>query len=93
MRRVSALVCSVLLGLLGIAVAEASLAALVLLFSYMLKLRLAIELGAAHVLGGQADGYQPQVLLLNGGTTVSILFTAGCGLVVAAWKFRRWRPA
>jgi hypothetical protein len=94
MRRVSGLVSVLLLSLLAIAIAEACLAALLLLFSFILNLRLGIELGAAGVLGGRSNAYQPdEVMLFNAAIVASVLFTTVCGLAAATLGFRRSRPA
>jgi hypothetical protein len=76
-----------LLLLLAVAIAEASLAGLLFLFSVVLKLRTGIELGAASAY------YQSTVALFSPATVASFIFTAGCGLAAAAWRFGRWRPA
>lgn len=94
MRRVSAFVSALLLLMLAVAVAQASLTALLFVFSVVLKLRLGIEIGpAAAVFAESGPTYQPTVGLFNPATVASCIFTAGCGLAAAAWRFRRWRPA
>jgi hypothetical protein len=83
-----------LLLLLAVAIAEASLAGLLFVFSVVLRLRTGIELGAASVLfGGPVSYYQSTVALFSPATVASFIFTAGCGLGAAAWRFGRWRPA
>jgi hypothetical protein len=90
----SAFVSGLLLLLLAVAIAEASLAALLFAFSLVLKLRLGIEIGTASVLFAQPGPYQPNaVALFNPATVASVIFTTGCGLAGAAWRFRGWRPA
>ena len=94
MRRVSAFVSALLLLLLAVAIAEASLSALLFIFSVVLKLRLGIEIGAAAALFAESGPYnQPTVALFNPATVASFVFTTGCGLAAATWRFRRWRPA
>ncbi len=93
MRRQSAAVSLVLLALLAIVIAQASLVALLFVFSLVLKLRLGIEIGGGAMLMGSQLGYgQPQVTLFNAATVASAVFTGGCGAVAAARRFHRWRP-
>ena len=92
MRKLSAAVSLVLLGVLAVAVAEASLVALIVLFSAFLKLNLTIELGLHYLhLSLPAAPYRPEVAVYNSGSIASVLFTAAGGAVAATWKFRRWR--
>lgn len=94
MRRLSAATSVMLLALLAVVIAQASLVALLFVFSLVLKLRLGIEIGAGVMLMGSQLGHgQPQVTLFNAATVASAVFTGGCGAVTAAWRFRRWRPA
>jgi hypothetical protein len=94
MRRISAFVSALLLLLLAVAIAEASLAGLLFLFSVVLKLRTGIELGAASVLfAGPVSYYQSNVALFSPATVASFIFTAASGLAAAAWRFQRWKPA
>jgi hypothetical protein len=92
MRRFSAAASLLLLALVAVGAAEASLLAVLLLFSYILKLRFGVELGPAGFLFAQPNCCEPQVTLFNGSVGVSFLFSAVCGAGAAAWKFRRWRP-
>jgi hypothetical protein len=92
-KRFSALVSVALLWLLALVVGEASLAALLVVFSFILKLTLLVQIGD-EVFGGYVPGHPyPQVVLFNAASVVSFGCTAACGLMAAAWKFRRWRPA
>ena len=92
MRKLSAAVSLVLLGVLAVAVAEASLVALIVLFSAVLKLNLTIELGLHYLhLSLPAAPYRPEVAVYNAGSIASVLFTAAGGVVAATWRFRRWR--
>jgi len=92
MRKLSAAVSLVLLGVLAVAVAEASLVALIVLFSAVLKLNLTIELGLHYLhLSLPAARYRPEVAVYDAGSIASVLFTAAGGAVAATWKFRRWR--
>lgn len=92
MRRPSTAASLLLLALLAIGVAEATLFALLFVFSLILNLRLGIEVGPAAVLLGPQVCCQPQLTLFNAATAASVLFTATCGAGAAAWKFWRWRP-
>jgi len=92
MRRLSAAVSLVLLSLLAVAVAEASLAALMVLFSSILKLNLSIELGLQYLqLFLRPAPYRPEMAVYSAGSIASVCFTTACGLLAATWKFRRWR--
>ena len=91
MRKLSAAVSLVLLGVLAVAVAEASLVALIVLFSAVLKLNLTIELGLHYLHLSLPAAYRPEVAVYNAGSIASVLFTAAGGAVAATWKFRRWR--
>ena len=93
MRRFSAAASMLLLGLVAIGAAEASLLALLILFSFILKLGFGVELGPANMLFAQAGCCQPRVGLYNGAAVTSFVLTAACGGGAAAWKFRRWRRA
>ena len=92
MRRASAAVSLALLGLIAIVAAEATLLAMLILFALVLKLRLGIELGPAAALFGQNVCCPAQMTVFNAATVVSFLFTTGCGVGAAAWRFRRWTP-
>ena len=92
-KRFYAVVSVTLLWLLTLVVAEASLAALLVVFSFILKLTLVVQIGD-EVFGGYVPGHpNPQVVLFNAASVASLGFTVACGLTAAAWKFRRWRPA
>ena len=92
MRRLSAAASLLLLGLVAIGAAEASLLGLLILFSFILKLRLGVELGPGAMLFGQSGCCPPQVTVFNAAGVASLLFAAGCGLAAAGWRFRRWKP-
>ncbi len=93
MRRKRAILSAVLLALVTIAVAEAALVALLVVFSYVLKIDLSVELGSfgAAYASGQESG--PLVKLYGPAAVAAVLFTAACGFAGATWTFRRWRPA
>jgi len=76
MRKPTAAVSVVLLLLLSVAVAEASLAALLLLFSSILRLYMVVEVGG-QVLQMAVPGWVPvpQVAVHNPGTIASFVFT------------------
>ena len=65
---------------------------LLVLFSFILRLKFGVELGPAGFLFAQPDCCPPQLTLYNATTVGSFLLTAAVGLATAAWKFRRWRP-
>ena len=91
MRKPAAIVSVLLMGLLAVGVAEASLAALTVLFSTILKLNLSIELGPHYlqlILPGAQ--YRPVLALYSAGWIASVAFTAVGGLAAATWQFRRW---
>jgi hypothetical protein len=92
-RRFTSAVSVLLLALLAVGVAEASLGALLGLFSVILDLRLGVELGPLGLLMAPQGCCQSQVTVFNAGVVASFMFTAGCGLGAAAWRFRRWRAA
>ena len=92
MRRFSAAASLLLLGVIAISVAEASLLGLLVLFTFILRLKFGVELGPAGFLFAQPDCCPPQLTLFNATTVGSFLLTAAAGLATAAWKFRRWRP-
>jgi len=91
MRRTTAAVSLVLLWLLTVAVAEASLAALLLLFAAVLKLNLTVQVGGAMVALFVPGLSYPNVTLFNAAFVGSCLFTAGCGAAAAGRTYRRWR--
>ena len=106
MRRASAGVSSLLLAIVTVAIAEAALCALLVLFSYILNLYLILELGSAQLFfyppvteyerieqGVRVVvGAPPSIKLYGAALIASIVFCATCGLVAAARTFRRWRP-
>lgn len=92
MPRFSAATSLLLLGLVAVGAAEASLLALLILFTFILKLGLGVELGPGGLQFGQGGCCPPQVTLFNAATVASVLFTASCGLGAATWRFRRWKP-
>jgi hypothetical protein len=75
-----------------VAVAEATLAALLVLFSYILRLGLTLDLGTARLLFLPYPAVGPVVELYGPASAASVLFCATCGLVASARTFRRWRP-
>ena len=92
MRRASAAVSSLLLALAAVAVAEAALGALLILFSYILRLGVALDLGSARLFFQPYPPAGPVVELYGPASVASILFCTTCGLGAAARTFRRWRP-
>jgi len=106
LRRASAGVSSLLLAMVTVAIAEAALCALLVLFSYILNLWLILDLGTARLVfqppltdyvvieqGVPVIQSGPPTIELYGAALVgSVVFCATCGLVAAARTFRRWRP-
>lgn len=92
MRRSSAAVSLVLLGLIAVGAAEATLLAMLILFGLILKLRIGVELGPAAALFGPNSCCPARLSLFNAATIVSLLLTTSCGVAASAWKFRRWKP-
>lgn len=83
-----------LLLLLSLAIAEAALLAMLVLFGSILHLSLAIEIGGQTVSTFAPFWIRvPQVAVHNGGAIASVVFTLAFGLAAATWRFRRWRPA
>jgi hypothetical protein len=93
LRRASAAISAVLLAVLTVAVAEASLAALLLVFSYVLKLELRLILGTTGVLFATVPYGGPTVDLYGPAAVASMIFFVAAGVVAATWRYRRWRPA
>ena len=100
MRRISTGVLSLLSAMLAVAIIEATLGALLVLFSYVLRLGLVLDLGSTRVffqpnpatyLAYVQPG--PFIELYGPALVASILFCAICGLGAAARTFRRWRPS
>jgi hypothetical protein len=93
LRRASAAISTVLLALVTVAIAEASLAALLLLFSYVLKVQLRFILGTTGVVFATVPYGGPAVDLYGPAAIASMIFFFACGLVAATLGYRRWRPA
>jgi phosphoglycerate dehydrogenase-like enzyme len=90
-RRLTAAVSVVLLAVLAIAIAEATLISMLAVFSAVLRLDLSLEFGDRYLqTHGQLDGIQ--VGIRNAGTIGSILLTTLIAVVFATWQFRQWRP-
>jgi hypothetical protein len=81
------------LAIVTVAIAEATLWALLVVFSYILRIGLILDLGSASI------GFQPNppagpiVQLFQPAAIASVLFCAGCGVMAGARAFRNWRPA
>ena len=93
MGRKSAAVSAVLLAVVTVAVAEAALVAILVLFSSVLKVDLRIELGSFGAMYSTGANRGPVVDLYAPAGVVAVLFTTGSGLATAMWTFRRWRPS
>jgi hypothetical protein len=93
LRRAWAGISVLLLALLTLAVAESALAALLVGFSYVLKIDLALGLGFIGPTFSSGPRGGPIVQLFSPTAVAAILFTAASGLAGATLTFRRWRPA
>ena len=82
-----------LLALLTVAIAEASLAVLLLLFSYVLKLQLRFVLGTTGVVFATVPYNGPVVDIYGPAAIASMIFFVASGVVAATWRYRWWRPA
>jgi len=82
-----------LLVLASLVVAEGTLAVLLLLFSFVLRVNLTIQLTSPPALNAwlpTAWPY-PDVTLYVGAVLASFVVTAACGLGAGARRFLRWR--
>jgi hypothetical protein len=93
LRRAWAAISAVLLALVTVAIAESSLAALLLLFSYVLKLQLRFIMGSTGVVFATVPYGGPAVDVYGPAAIASIILFFASGLVAATWRYRRWRPA
>jgi hypothetical protein len=93
LRRSSATVSSLLLAIVTVAIAEATLWALLVAFSYILRFGLILDLGSASLIFQPNPPAGPIVHLFEPAAITSVLFCAGCGAVAGARAFRNWRPA
>ena len=93
MKRATAAVSAVLLVMLSVAIAEAMLLFLLVVFSSILRLVLAVQLGdqVLQMLAPQLP--ETRVSVYQAGIIGSILFTFACGSVAAVWRYRTWRAA
>jgi hypothetical protein len=91
LRRASAAVSTLLLAIVTVAIAEAALGALLVLFSYILGLGLALDLGSSRLFFQPYPPAGPVVEMYGPASVASILFCATCGLGAATRTFRRWR--
>jgi hypothetical protein len=92
-RRASAAISAVLLSLVTVAIAEATLAALLLMFAYVLKLQVRFILGTTGVLFASVPYGGPTVDVYGPAVIASTVFFFASGLSAATWRYRRWRPA
>jgi uncharacterized membrane protein YqjE len=93
LRRASAAISIVLLAFLTVAIAGASLAALLILFSYVLKIQVRLILGSTGVVFAPVPYGGPSVDIFGPAAIASMIFFFASGLVTAAWRYRRWRPS
>jgi len=92
----AAVVLSVLLlTLLAVALAEASLVSLLFIFSAILRLYLSIGLGPEIFQASFPWSTPPelQVMILPAGTVASFLVMLAGGTIAAVWRYRRWQPS
>jgi hypothetical protein len=92
-RRVTAGLSAILLLLLSVAIAEAALLVLLVVFSSVLRLGLAVQLGDQLITMFAPLRAEPSVTIHHAGTIGSIVVTLACGAGAAAWRYRRWTPA
>jgi hypothetical protein len=79
--------------LVAAAVAQAALLGLLVLFTSVVRLYLAIEIAGHYLQISSLD--VPSVLqvgIRSAGTIGSFLLTLASGLGAAAYRYRRWRP-
>jgi hypothetical protein len=91
-RRAWAGISVLLLALLTLAVAESALVALLVVFSYVLKIDVALGLGFIGPTFSSGLHAGPIVQLYSPTAVAVVLFSAASGVASAAWTFRRWRP-
>jgi hypothetical protein len=82
-----------LLLLLSLAVAEAALLVLLLVFSSVLRVNFGVQLGDQLMFMYAPQLPEPSFTVRHAGAIGSVLFTFGCGACAAAWRYRRWRVA
>lgn len=95
MRRFFAATSVLLFLFLSVAIAEACLLFLILVFSSVLNTYVSVELGNRFVQALRMWYWPGADLSMNvetAGVVASWLVTAGAGVFAAAWQFRRWRP-
>lgn len=84
---------ALLLAFATIAVAEVALIAVLVVFSYVLRIDLQIEVGPFGAMYSSGPFAGPVVDLYGPAALAAVLFAAACGLATATWTFRHWRPA
>jgi hypothetical protein len=92
-RRLSAATSLVLLLVLTVAVAEASLLGLLFVFSDVLRLSLTVQVGSQLVGAVNPQYASPRVTVFNAAAVGSLLFTAACGIATAWWRASTWHAA
>ena len=91
--RATAAMSAVLMVLLSVAIAEALLLVLLVLFSSILRLNLAVQLGDQILQMFAPQLPQARFAVYHAGIIGSILFSFGCGAGAAAWRYRAWEPS
>ena len=93
MRRATAAVSAVLLVLLSVAIAEAALLTLLVVFSYILRLNFGVQLGDQYLQLWFPPGAESSVGVHQAGVIGSTVVTLASGVGAAVWRYRRWSPA
>jgi hypothetical protein len=93
MRRLWPALSALLLALITIAVAEAALVAVLVVFSYVLKIDLRLEVGTIGAVYSSGPYAGPIVQVFGPAAVAAVLFTATSGLATATWTVRHWRQA
>jgi hypothetical protein len=91
-RRASAATSALLLSLVVLAIAEAGLVGLLVLFSYVLRIGLRFDVGSTSLLFSSGAYTGPVVQVYGPAVIASFLFSLSCALITTTWTFRRWRP-
>jgi len=92
LRRLAGAASALVFALTVVAFAEVGLVALLVVFSYALKIRLIIATGSAGILFSPDPLARVEVRLFGAAIVASMLGVFACGLISAGWRFRFWRP-
>jgi len=91
-RRASAATSALLLSLVVLAIAEASLVGLLVVFSYVLRIGLRFDIGPTSLVFSSGAFTGPVVQLYGPAVMASVLFSLSGALITTTCTFRRWRP-